>query len=171
MNIIYGNKEYFPGIGKIAYEGPDSDNPLAFKYYDEHRLVAGKTMKDHFKFATCYWHSFCGAGHDPFGPGTKVFPWMATSDAVARAQEKMDAAFEFFTKIGTPYYCFHDIDLIDGDGFELLDKFSSKTFHTIFIPLFSFLKITLIITIITIIIIFITTISIIIIFTHFHNAP
>ncbi len=113
MSIIFGNKEYFPGIGKIAYEGPDSDNPLAFKYYDENRLVAGKTLKEHFKFATCYWHSFCGTGHDPFGPGTRAFPWSTTSDALARAREKMDAAFEFFTKIGTPYYCFHDIDLID----------------------------------------------------------
>lgn len=70
-------------------------------------------MKDHFKFATGYWHTFCGAGHDPFGTGTKIFPWAATSDAVARAHEKMDTAFEFITKIGTPYYCFHDIDLID----------------------------------------------------------
>lgn len=113
MSIVLGSKEYFPGIGKIGYEGPDSDNPLAFKYYDENRVIAGKKMKDHFKFATCYWHTFCGAGHDPFGPGTKIFPWAATPDAVARAKEKMDAAFEFFTKIGTPYYCFHDIDLVD----------------------------------------------------------
>ncbi|MET0356133.1 MAG: xylose isomerase, partial [Cellvibrio sp.] len=113
MSVVLGNKEYFPGIGKIAFEGADSDNPLAFKYYDENRIVAGKPMKDHFKFATCYWHSFCGAGHDPFGPGTKIFPWAATADVVARAREKMDAAFEFITKIGTPYYCFHDIDLID----------------------------------------------------------
>lgn len=113
MSITLGSKEFFPGIGKIAYEGPDSDNPLAFKYYDENRVVAGKKLKDHFKFATCYWHTFCGAGHDPFGPGTKIFPWVSTADAVARAKEKMDAAFEFITKIGTPYYCFHDIDLID----------------------------------------------------------
>jgi xylose isomerase len=113
MSIVLGSKEYFPGIGKIGYEGPDSDNPLAFKYYDENRVIAGKKMKDHFKFATCYWHTFCGAGHDPFGPGTKIFPWAATPDAIARAKEKMDAAFEFITKIGTPYYCFHDIDLVD----------------------------------------------------------
>jgi xylose isomerase len=113
MSVVIGSKEYFPGVSKIGYEGPDSDNPLAFKYYDENRVVAGKKMKDHFKFATCYWHTFCGAGHDPFGPGTKIFPWAATQDPVARAKEKMDAAFEFITKIGTPYYCFHDIDLID----------------------------------------------------------
>lgn len=113
MSILLGSKEYFPGVNKIIYEGADSDNPLAFKYYDENRVVAGKAMKEHFKFAVCYWHSFCGAGHDPFGPGTKVFPWSATEDVERRAREKMDAAFEFITKIGAPYYCFHDIDLVD----------------------------------------------------------
>lgn len=113
MAIVLGSKEYFPGIGKIAFEGADSDNPLSFKYYDENRVVAGKTMKEHFKFAVSYWHSFCGTGADPFGPGTKVFPWDANSDAVGRARDKMDAAFEFITKLGAPYYCFHDIDLVD----------------------------------------------------------
>jgi xylose isomerase len=113
MSIVLGSKEYFPGIGKIGYEGPDSDNPLAFKYYDENRVVAGKTMKEHFRFAVCYWHTFCGAGHDPFGPGPFHFPWANTADAVGRAREKMDAAFEFITKLGVPYYCFHDIDLVD----------------------------------------------------------
>lgn len=113
MSIVLGSKEYFPGIGKIGFEGPDSDNPLAFKYYDENRVVAGKTMKEHFRFAVCYWHTFCGAGHDPFGPGTFHFPWANTADAVGRAREKMDAAFEFITKLGVPYYCFHDIDLVD----------------------------------------------------------
>ena len=105
MSIVLGSKEYFPGIGKIGYEGPDSDNPLAFKYYDENRVVAGKTMKEHFRFAVCYWHTFCGAGHDPFGPGPFHFPWANTADAVGRAREKMDAAFEFITKLGVPYYC------------------------------------------------------------------
>ena len=71
MSIVLGSKEYFPGIGKIGYEGPDSDNPLAFKYYDENRVVAGKTMKEHFRFAVCYWHTFCGDGADPFGPGNQ----------------------------------------------------------------------------------------------------
>lgn len=113
MSIVLGSKEYFPGIGKIGYEGPDSDNPLAFKYYDENRVVAGKTMKEHFKFAVCYWHTFCGAGHDPFGPGPFQFPWAGTADAIERAREKMDAAFEFITKLGVPYYCFHDVDLVD----------------------------------------------------------
>lgn len=116
MSIVLGSKEYFPGIGKIGYEGPDSDNPLAFKYYDENRVVAGKTMKEHFRFAVCYWHTFCGAGHDPFGPGTFHFPWAGTADALGRACEKMDAAFEFITKLGVPYYCFHDIDLVDEGG-------------------------------------------------------
>jgi len=113
MSVVLGSTEYFPGIGKIAFEGPESDNPLAFKYYDENRVVMGKTMKEHFRFAVCYWHTFCGAGHDPFGPGTYNFPWISTADVFARAREKMDAAFEFITKLGVPYYCFHDIDLID----------------------------------------------------------
>lgn len=115
MSVLIGDKEYFPGIGKIQFEGPDSDNPLAFKYYDENKVVAGRTMKEFFKFATCYWHSFCGTGGDPFGPGTQIRPWhtASASDAIGRAKNKMDAAFEFFTKVGTPYYCFHDIDLVE----------------------------------------------------------
>lgn len=113
MSIVLGEKEYFKGIAKIQFEGRDSDNPMAFKWYDENRVVAGKTMKEHLRFATAYWHTFCGTGNDPFGPGTKVFPWDTHQDAIQRAKDKMDAAFEFFTKIGTPYYCFHDVDLID----------------------------------------------------------
>lgn len=113
MSVLIGDKEYFPGIGKIAYEGPDSDSPLAFKYYDENRVVGGKTMKEYLRFATCYWHTFCGTGGDPFGPGTQIRPWREGPDAGVRARLKMDAAFEFFTKIGTPYYCFHDIDLVE----------------------------------------------------------
>jgi xylose isomerase len=104
---------YFSNIGKIPFEGKDSDNPLAFRFYDESRMIAGKTMKEHFKFAIAYWHSFCGTGVDPFGPGTIKHPWDVASDPVQRAKDKMDAAFEFITKIGAPYYCFHDIDLID----------------------------------------------------------
>ncbi|MCH7411007.1 xylose isomerase [Belliella sp. DSM 111904] len=107
------SKTYFPNIDKIKFEGRESQNPLAFKFYDEQRVVAGKTMKEHFKFAIAYWHSFCATGADPFGPGTMVHPWDANEDAVQRAKDKMDAAFEFFVKIGAPYYCFHDIDLID----------------------------------------------------------
>lgn len=112
-DVHIGSKEYFPGIGKIKFEGRESDNPLAFKYYDENKVVAGKTMKEHFRFAIAYWHTFCGTGGDPFGPGTKQFPWDADRDAVQRAKDKMDAAFEFITKIGAPYFCFHDFDLVD----------------------------------------------------------
>lgn len=111
---------YFPNIGKIPFEGKESDNPLAFRFYDENRLIAGKTMKEHFKFSIAYWHSFCGTGGDPFGPGTIVHPWDASADPIQRAKDKMDAAFEFITKIGAPYYCFHDIDLID-EGPSLAD--------------------------------------------------
>jgi xylose isomerase len=113
MNIITGDKEFFKGIGSIKYEGVESDNPLAFKWYDEGKVVAGKTMKEHLRFAVCYWHTFCNTGADPFGPGTKHFAWDAAGDAGQRAKDKMDAAFEFITKLGVPYYCFHDIDLVD----------------------------------------------------------
>lgn len=116
MSITTGSKEFFPGIGKIKYEGPQSDNPLAYKWYDENRVVAGKTMKELLRFAVCYWHTFCNTGADPFGPGTKHFPWDVSNDAVQRAKDKMDAAFEFITKLGVPYYCFHDVDLVDEGG-------------------------------------------------------
>jgi xylose isomerase len=113
MDIVRGDKEFFPGIGQIKYEGRESDNPLAFKWYDESRIVAGKKLKDHVKFAVAYWHSFCNTGGDPFGPGTKQFPWNISGDALQAGKDKMDAAFEFMTKLGVPYYCFHDIDLVD----------------------------------------------------------
>ncbi len=109
---LIGNKEYFKGIGEIKFEGKGSDNPLAFKYYDPDQMVAGKTMREHFKFAIAYWHTFCGQGADPFGPGTQNFPWDQASDAVEAAKEKADAAFEFITKMGFDYFCFHDFDLI-----------------------------------------------------------
>ncbi len=112
MSITLGNKEYFPGIGKVAYEGRESKNPLAFKWYNADQIINGKSMKDHLRFATAYWHSFCGDGGDPFGPGTHVFPWDGAKDAIEAGKNKMDAAFEFFTKLGTPYYCFHDVDLV-----------------------------------------------------------
>ncbi len=110
MEVLLGNKSYFPGIGKIKFEGRESDNPLAFKFYDEKKVVAGKTMKEHMRFAIAYWHTFCGTGEDPFGPGTQIFPWANGKNAVERMKNKMDAAFEFITKIGAPFYCFHDID-------------------------------------------------------------
>ena len=113
MSVLIGDTEYFKGVNKIAYEGPESDNPLAFKYYDENRIVAGKSMKEFLKFSTCYWHTFCGTGGDPFGPGTQRRDWLNGPDAITRAHKKMDAAFELFTKLGTPYYCFHDIDLVE----------------------------------------------------------
>jgi len=121
-------KEFFPGISKIPYEGPKSDNPLAYKWYDENHKIAGKTMKEYFKFAVCYWHTFCNTGSDPFGPGTKHFPWDAASDPLQRAKDKMDAAFEFITKLGVPYYCFHDIDLVE-EG-NSLKEYESRL-HTI----------------------------------------
>lgn len=113
MTVTFGSKEFFPDVAAIRFEGPDTDNPLAFRYYNPSQIVAGKTMSEHFKFAVCYWHSFCGEGNDPFGPGTFKFPWMAESDPIVRAKLKMDAAFEFITKLGIEYYCFHDVDLVD----------------------------------------------------------
>lgn len=111
---------YYSEIEKIPFEGPDSDNPLAFRYYDENRLIGNRTMKEHFKFSIAYWHSFCGTGSDPFGPGTLIHPWETATDPMQRAKDKMDAAFEFISKIGAPYYCFHDIDLVD-EGPSLAD--------------------------------------------------
>ena len=110
--ILTGNKEYFKGINAISYEGKDSDNPLAFKYYDPKKVVGGKTMEEHFKFAIAYWHTFCGQGSDPFGPGTQSFPWDQSKDPLKAAKDKADAAFEFITKMGFNYFCFHDYDLI-----------------------------------------------------------
>jgi xylose isomerase len=111
--IVTGEKEFFKGIGQVKYEGLQSDNPLAFRWYDENKLVAGKTMRDHLRFACAYWHSFCGNGADPFGEPTHLFPWGVKTDAVERAKDKMDAAFEFITKMGIGWYCFHDVDVVD----------------------------------------------------------
>lgn len=105
--------DYFPGVDKIRYEGPESDNPFAFRWYDENRVVRGRKMKEHFRFAVAYWHSFCGTGQDPFGAATRNLPWNRFPDALDRGRSKMDAAFEFISKLGTPFYCFHDYDLVD----------------------------------------------------------
>jgi xylose isomerase len=113
MKVTKGKQEYFKGIRAIKFEGKDSDNPLAFKFYNPNKKVGRKTMQEHLRFAISYWHTFCGTGGDPFGPGTKQFPWLQAGDAVQRAYDKMDAAFEFITKIGAPFYCFHDYDLVD----------------------------------------------------------
>ncbi len=106
------SKEYFKGIDPIKFEGKESDNPLAFKYYNPSQIVAGKTMREHFKFAIAYWHTFCGQGSDPFGPGTQNFAWDQSSDPIQAAKDKADAAFEFIGKMGFDYFCFHDYDLI-----------------------------------------------------------
>ena len=117
---LIGNKEYFKGIGEIKFEGKESDNPLAFKYYNPEQIVAGKTMREHFKFAIAYWHTFCGQGSDPFGPGTQNFAWDQANDPIQAAKDKADAAFEFITKMGFDYYCFHDVDLVS-EGNSLAD--------------------------------------------------
>jgi xylose isomerase len=116
-----GDKEYFKGIPKIAFEGKTSDKPLAFKYYNPDQVVAGKTMREHFKFAIAYWHSFCGQGSDPFGAGTQNFPWDQSNDPVQAAKDKADAAFEFISKMGFDYFCFHDYDLIQ-EGSSLVES-------------------------------------------------
>jgi len=115
MKPTIGSKEFFPGIGEIKFEGIESRNPLAFRYYDENKMIGGKTMKEYFRFAMAYWHTLCGTGGDPFGPGTKEFPWEASPDLMQRNRDRMDAAFEFMSKIGIPFWCFHDTD-IAGDG-------------------------------------------------------
>ena len=102
---------HFPSIPPIAYEGPRSENPLAFKHYNPTERIGGKTLKDHLRFSIAYWHSFRGTGVDPFGGGTIIRPWEAGRDPLAVAKTRMDAAFEFFTKIQAPFWCFHDRDI------------------------------------------------------------
>jgi xylose isomerase len=123
MEYLLGDKEYFKGIGKIKYEGKDSKNHLAFHWYDENMVVAGKPMKEYFRFSVAYWHSFCNVNDDPFGHGTRNLAWNQGGDAVQRGKAKMDAAFEFITKMGIPFYCFHDADIVDeGDTIAETDK-------------------------------------------------
>lgn len=112
-------KEYFPGIGKIKFEGKDSKNPMAFHYYDPEKVVLGKKMKDWLKFAMAWWHTLCAEGGDQFGGTTKKFPWNEGTDAVTIAKQKADAGFEFMQKMGIEYFCFHDIDLVsEGNSVE-----------------------------------------------------
>src|SRR5471032_1950034 len=103
---------YFPEVaGSVGYEGPESKNPLAFKFYDGGKIVGGKTMREHLRFAVCYWHIFKAAGMDPFGLPTMTRQWDAAADPIQRAKDTMDAAFEFFTKLGVEFWCFHDRDI------------------------------------------------------------
>jgi len=111
MSPFIGNREYFPGISSIPFEGRESNNPLAFKFYDKNKRIKGKTLEEHLRFAVCYWHSFCGTGSDPFGSGTRDFPWDSYSEPLDKAKGRLDAAFEFFTKLGVSFYCFHDRDM------------------------------------------------------------
>ena len=106
-------QSYFKNIDTIKFEGRESDNPLAFKWYDENRVVAGKTLKEHLRFSMAYWHTLCNTGGDPFGASTETFAWDKNENTILRAKDKMDAAFEFMTKLGLPYYCFHDVDMVD----------------------------------------------------------
>jgi xylose isomerase len=121
-----GTKDYYPGIEKIGYEGPDSKNPLAFRWYDPDAKVDGKKMKDHLRYSVAFWHSFCGDGSDPFGNATRIYPWN-TANGNDMIEQRLEAAFEFITKIGAEFYCFHDVDVVgDGTVFEIekrLEKF------------------------------------------------
>lgn len=113
MKVTIGDEEYFKGIKQVSFEGKDSDNPFAFRFYDPKRKVGKKTMEDHLRFAVAYWHSLGGNGGDPFGAATKLFPWLSSSDPIQRGLNKMDAAFELISKLNIPFYCFHDYDLVE----------------------------------------------------------
>lgn len=114
-------KEYFPTVGKIKYEGPASYNPMAYRYYDADRVVLGKPMKEWLKFAMAWWHTLCAEGGDQFGTGTKKFPWNEGPDAMTVAKQKADAGFEVMEKLGIEYFCFHDTDLIGDLGEDIAD--------------------------------------------------
>jgi xylose isomerase len=105
--------KFFPNIPQIKFEGKDSKNPLAFRYYDENKLINGRTLKEHLRFAIAYWHTFCGNGADPFGSATIQYPWKSLSNPIDLAKMKMDYAFEFISKLGVPFYCFHDFDIVE----------------------------------------------------------
>ncbi len=113
-------KEYFPQIGKIQFEGTESYNPMAFRYYDAERIVLGKPMKEWLKFAMAWWHTLCAEGGDQFGGGTKKFPWNEAPDVMTAAKQRADAGFEIMQKLGVEYFCFHDTDLI-GDLTDIED--------------------------------------------------
>lgn len=131
---LIGNVEYYKGIGDIKFEGKNSTNPFSFKYYDPNKIVAGRALKDHFKFAIAYWHSFCGQGTDPFGSATQNFLWDKSQDPYQAAKDKADAAFEFITKMGFDYFCFHDFDLIQ-EGVSLKESENRLLFITDYIKI------------------------------------
>jgi xylose isomerase len=106
------NPSYFNGISPIKFEGQNSNNPLAYRFYDKNRTVLGKRMEDHLRLAVCYWHSFCWDGADVFGAATFARPWLAGKIDEAASRQRMDVAFEFFTKLNVPYFCFHDVDVM-----------------------------------------------------------
>ena len=110
---------YFDNIEKVKYEGKNSTNPFAFKHYDANQVILGKTMAEHLRLAVCYWHTFCWNGNDMFGVGSFDRSWQKAADPLAGAKQKADIAFEFFTKLGIPYYCFHDVDVApEGNSFK-----------------------------------------------------
>lgn len=112
-------KHYFPNVGTIQFEGSESKNPMAFRYYDAEKVVMGKKLKDWLKFSMAWWHTLCADGGDQFGGGTKNFAWNEGNDALTIAKQKVDAGFEFMKKIGINFYCFHDVDLIsEGNSIE-----------------------------------------------------
>ena len=104
-------KTYFDKIEKVKFEGPQSTNPFAFKHYDANQVILGKTMAEHLRLAVCYWHTFCWNGNDMFGQGSLNRSWQKNSNTLVAAEQKADIAFEFLSKLGVPYYCFHDVDV------------------------------------------------------------
>src|SRR5271170_2726120 len=112
--------DYFPQVGSIAYEGPKSRNPLAFKHYNPDEIVEGKTLREQLRFSVCYWHTFRATGADPFGAPTLQRPWDDGSESLDNARRRVDAAFEFISKLGAPFYCFHDRDVAP-DGATLAE--------------------------------------------------
>lgn len=115
-NTQLGTAPFFPDLDRVKFEGPESENPLAYRYYDKDRFVLGKRMEDHLRMAVCYWHTFCWDGFDIFGGGTFSRPWHNSANNRDAADAKMAAAFEFFTKLGLPYYCFHDVDVTEASS-------------------------------------------------------
>jgi xylose isomerase len=117
-------KQYFPQIGKIPFEGPESKNPMAFHYYQPERIVMGKKMKDWLKFAMAWWHTLGQASGDQFGGQTRTYEWDSADTPLQRAKDKMDAGFEIMNKLGIEYFCFHDVDLIE-EG-NTIDEYEAR---------------------------------------------